>query len=314
MFSYVLKRLLASLPIVIGASILVFGLIHLIPGDPVASMLGLEADQETIDSLREELGLDRPLPVQYLTWLQNAVQGDLGRSIHGQQGVLSLVLQKLPATVELTFVALLISLLIAIPTGIVAAIYRNTWLDYLATLIALFGVSVPSFWLGISLILLVSLRWGLLPPGGYVPFTEAPLANLRYVVLPALSLGAGLAGIVARMTRASMLEVLSKDYIRVSRAKGLPNRLVVMKHALKNALIPIITVVGLQLGTLLGGAVVIETVFAWPGVGKLVVDAILGRDFPVVQGVTLLVAMALILINLLVDLAYVAVDPRVTYE
>lgn len=314
MFSYVLKRLLASLPIVIGASILVFGLIHLIPGDPVASMLGLEADQETIDSLREDLGLDRPLPVQYLVWLQNAVQGDLGRSIHGQQGVLSLVVQKLPATVELTFVALLISLVIAIPTGIVAAIYRNTWLDYLSTLIALFGVSVPSFWLGISLILLVSLRWGLLPPGGYVPFTEAPLTNLRYVVLPALSLGAGLAGIVARMTRASMLEVLSKDYIRVSRAKGLPNRVVVVKHALKNALIPIITVVGLQLGTLLGGAVVIETVFAWPGVGKLVVDAILGRDFPVVQGVTLLVAMALILINLLVDLAYVAVDPRVTYE
>lgn len=309
-----MKRLVASLPIVLGASVLVFGIIHLIPGDPVATMLGLEADQETINAMREELGLERPLPMQYFAWLGNVLQGDLGRSIQSQQDVLPLVLKKIPATIELTIAALIVSLLIAIPSGIVSALYRNTWIDYAGTLFALFGVSVPSFWLGISLILLVSLRWGLLPPGGYVPFTEAPLANLRYVLLPAISLGMGLAGIVARMTRASMLEVLNKDYIRVSRAKGLSSRIVVLKHALKNALIPIITVVGLQFGTLLGGAVVIETVFAWPGVGKLAVDAILGRDFLVVQGVTFLVAIALIIINLLVDLAYVAVDPRVTYE
>lgn len=314
MFTYVMKRLVASLPIVLGASVLVFGIIHLIPGDPVATMLGLEADQETINAMREELGLERPLPMQYFAWLGNVLQGDLGRSIQSQQDVLPLVLKKIPATIELTIAALIVSLLIAIPSGIVSALYRNTWIDYAGTLFALFGVSVPSFWLGISLILLVSLRWGLLPPGGYVPFTEAPLANLRYVLLPAISLGMGLAGIVARMTRASMLEVLNKDYIRVSRAKGLSSRIVVLKHALKNALIPIITVVGLQFGTLLGGAVVIETVFAWPGVGKLAVDAILGRDFLVVQGVTFLVAIALIIINLLVDLAYVAVDPRVTYE
>lgn len=313
MFAYIIKRLLTTIPTVFGVSIIVFTLIHLIPGDPVATMLGLEADPAIIEEQRQQLGLDKPLLEQYLRWLGNVLQGDLGRSIRGNQPVFSLVFEKMPATLELSFAALIVSLLIAVPTGILSAVYKDTWVDHLSTLIALFGVSVPGFWLGLILIYIFSLKLGLVPPGGYSPFLENPEMNLRYLLLPAISLGSGLAGIVARMVRATMLDVLSYDYIRVARAKGLAERVVVTKHALKNTLIPIITIVGLQIGVLLGGAVVIETVFAWPGVGKLTVDAILGRDFPVVQGATFLIAVALVLVNLLVDITYAIVDPRIRY-
>lgn len=313
MFAFIIKRLLTTIPTVLGVSIVVFTLIHLIPGDPVATMLGLEADPAIIEQQRQQLGLDRPLLEQYFRWLGNVLRGDLSRSIQGNQPVFSLVLEKMPATLELSFAALVISLLIAIPTGILSAVYKDTWIDHVSTLIALFGVSVPGFWLGLILIYVFSLKLGLLPPGGYSPFFENPEMNLRYLLLPAISLGSGLAGIVARMVRATMLDVLSYDYIRVARAKGLAERVVVTKHALKNTLIPIITIVGLQIGVLLGGAVVIETVFAWPGVGKLTVDAILGRDFPVVQGATFLIAVALVLVNLLVDIAYAMADPRIKY-
>lgn len=313
MFAFIIKRLLTTIPTVLGVSIVVFTLIHLIPGDPVATMLGLEADPAIIEQQRQQLGLDRPLLEQYFRWLGNVLRGDLSRSIQGNQPVFSLVLEKMPATLELSFAALVISLLIAIPTGILSAVYKDTWIDHVSTLIALFGVSVPGFWLGLILIYVFSLKLGLLPPGGYSPFFENPEMNLRYLLLPAISLGSGLAGIVERMVRATMLDVLSYDYIRVARAKGLAERVVVTKHALKNTLIPIITIVGLQIGVLLGGAVVIETVFAWPGVGKLTVDAILGRDFPVVQGATFLIAVALVLVNLLVDIAYAMADPRIKY-
>lgn len=313
MFSYIVKRLLATVPTVLGVGIVVFSLIHLIPGDPVATMLGMEADQATIDQARRELGLDRPLLEQYLQWFGNVLRGDLGRSIQGNQSVYMLVLEKLPATLELSLAALVFSLSIALPAGILSAVYKDSWIDYLSTLVALFGVSVPSFWLGLLLIYIFSLKLGFVPPGGYSPFWENQGMNLRYLLLPAISLGSGLAGIVARMVRATMLDVLNNDYIRVARAKGLAETVVVTKHALKNTLIPTITIVGLQLGVLLGGAVVIETVFAWPGVGKLTVDAILGRDFPVVQGATFLIAVALVLVNLLVDIAYAIADPRIRY-
>ena len=313
MFAYIIKRLFTTIPTVFGVSVIVFTLIHLIPGDPVATMLGLEADPAIIEQQRQQLGLDRPLLEQYLRWVGNVLQGDLGRSIRGNQPVFSLVTEKMPATLELSFAALIVSLLVAIPTGILSAVYKDTWVDHLSTLIALFGVSVPGFWLGLILIYIFSLKLGLVPPGGYSPFLGNPEMNLRYLLLPAISLGSGLAGIVARMVRATMLDVLSYDYIRVARAKGLAERVVVTKHALKNTLIPIITIVGLQIGVLLGGAVVIETVFAWPGVGKLTVDAILGRDFPVVQGATFLIAVALILVNLLIDITYAVVDPRIRY-
>ena len=276
-------------------------------------MLGMEADQATIDQARRELGLDRPLLEQYMRWFGNILRGDLGRSIQGNQSVFLLVLEKMPATLELSFAALVLSLLIALPAGILSAVYKDTWIDYLSTLVALFGVSVPGFWLGLILIYIFSLKLGFVPPGGYSPFWENPGMNLRYLLLPAISLGSGLAGIVARMVRATMLDVLNYDYIRVARAKGLAERIVITKHALKNTLIPTITIVGLQIGVLLGGAVVIETVFAWPGIGKLTVDAILGRDFPVVQGATFLIAVALVLVNLLVDIAYAIADPRIRY-
>lgn len=313
MFSYIVKRLLVTVPTVLGVSIVVFALIHIIPGDPVATMLGIEADQATIDQARRELGLDRPLLEQYLRWFGNVLRGDLGRSIQGNQSVFLLVLEKLPATLELSFAALIFSLAIALPAGILSAVYKDSWIDYLSTLVALFGVSVPGFWLGLILIYIFSLKLGFVPPGGYSPFWENQGMNLRYLLLPAISLGSGLAGIVARMVRATMLDVLNNDYIRVARAKGLAETVVVTKHALKNTLIPTITIVGLQLGVLLGGAVVIETVFAWPGVGKLTVDAILGRDFPVVQGAIFLIAVALVLVNLLVDIAYAIADPRIRY-
>lgn len=313
MFAYLVKRLFATIPTVLGVSIVVFALIHLIPGDPVATMLGMEADQATIDQARRELGLDRPLLEQYMRWFGNILRGDLGRSIQGNQSVFLLVLEKMPATLELSFAALVLSLLIALPAGILSAVYKDTWIDYLSTLVALFGVSVPGFWLGLILIYIFSLKLGFVPPGGYSPFWENPGMNLRYLLLPAISLGSGLAGIVARMVRATMLDVLNYDYIRVARAKGLAERIVITKHALKNTLIPTITIVGLQIGVLLGGAVVIETVFAWPGIGKLTVDAILGRDFPVVQGATFLIAVALVLVNLLVDITYAIADPRIRY-
>jgi peptide/nickel transport system permease protein len=311
MTRYIAFRLLALVPILLGTSFVSFGLIHLVPGDPVVAMLGLEADAQAIAALRAKLALDRPFLVQYAAWLGHVVTGDFGRSIQGERAVLPLVLNALVPSAQLALAALAISLLIAIPTGVVAARRRNTLRDYAASFVALCGLSLPSFWLGVLLILGLSIQLPLFPSSGYVAPSEDPLAHLRHLALPALTLGAALAAATMRMTRATMIEVLRADYIRTARAKGLPERKVVWKHALRNTTIPLVTLIGIQLGQLLGGVVVTETVFAWPGIGKLTVDAIFARDYPVVQATILTTATIFVLLNLLTDLAYAFLDPRI---
>jgi len=311
---YVVRRLLGALPILLGVSVLVFALLHLIPGDPVLAMLGNEADPRAVRALRQELGLDRPLPVQYVEWLGRVLRGNLSRSIQTREPVARLILERFPATLELAAAALLLGVSGGVVAGVVSARRRDRPPDYLATSLALFGISMPNFWLGILLILLFSLYQGWLPPGGHVGLTVDPLGNLRYLVMPAIVLAVQIAGVVTRTVRSSVLEVLAQDYVRTARGKGLGERPVFYRHALKNALIPVTTVVGLQLGALLGGAVITETIFSWPGIGKFLVDAIFSRDFPIVQGIVLLVTVFFILANLAVDVAYVYLDPRVTYR
>jgi peptide/nickel transport system permease protein len=311
---YVVRRLLGALPILLGVSVLVFALLHLIPGDPVLAMLGNEADPRAVRALRQELGLDRPLPVQYVEWLGRVLRGNLSRSIQTREPVARLILERFPATLELAAAALLLGVSGGVVAGVVSARRRDRPADYLATSLALFGISMPNFWLGILLILVLSLYQGWLPPGGHVGLTVDPLGNLRYLVMPAIVLAVQIAGVVTRTVRSSVLEVLAHDYVRTARGKGLGERRVFYRHALKNALIPVTTVVGLQLGALLGGAVITETIFSWPGIGKFLVDAIFSRDFPIVQGIVLLVTVFFILANLAVDVAYVYLDPRVTYR
>lgn len=313
MSRYLGRRLVSLIPILLGVTILVFLLIHMIPGDPAAAMLGTEATPEAVAALRQEMGLEQPLPVQYLTWLGKLLRGDLGRSLHARAPVAQLIGEKFAATAELGLAATALSLLLAVPAGVLSAVRKNTWVDYTATLTSLFGVSMPNFWLGITLILFFSLYLRWLPASGYVPLLADPLQNLKYLVLPTVTLGSALAAVVARQTRSALLEVLKEDYVRTARSKGLPERLVVYRHALKNGLIPIVTVVGLQVGRILGGVVITETIFAWPGIGKLVVDGIFARDFPVVQAVTLVMAFSFVVINLVVDLLYGYIDPRIRY-
>ncbi len=314
MAGYVVRRLLGALPILLGVSVLVFALLHLIPGDPVLAMLGNEADPRAVRALRQELGLDRPLPVQYVEWLGRVLRGNLSRSIQTREPVARLILERFPATLELAAAALLLGVSGGVVAGVVSARRRDRPSDYLATSLALFGISMPNFWLGILLILVLSLYQGWLPPGGHVGLTVDPLGNLRYLVMPATVLAVQIAGVVTRTVRSSVLEVLAQDYVRTARGKGLGEHPVFYRHALKNALIPVTTVVGLQLGALLGGAVITETIFSWPGIGKFLVDAIFSRDFPIVQGIVLLVTVFFILANLAVDVAYVYLDPRVTYR
>jgi peptide/nickel transport system permease protein len=313
MVKFILGRLVATIPVLFILSIVIFLMLHLTPGDPVKLMLGEDATPEAVTALRANLGLDKPLPIQYLRWLGNALHGDLGRSIRTHQPVMEAIVSRLPVTLELTFLALVVSIAIGIPTGVIAAIRRNSTADIASTTFALIGISLPNFFLGILLILIFSLRLRVLPPSGYVPFKQDPLLNLKLMLMPAFSLGAALAGIVSRLTRSSLLEVLGADYIRTARAKGLSGTGVIFRHALKNALIPVVTVVGLQTGALLGGAILTETVFALPGVGRLVVDNIFARDFPVVQGVVLFLALTRILSNLLADILYARLDPRISY-
>ncbi|UZF95005.1 ABC transporter permease [Bosea sp. NBC_00550] len=307
----VLTRLLSLLPVLFGTSLVSFFLIRLVPGDPALALLGLEADAAAIAALRQKLALDQPLVVQYLSWLGNVVTGDFGRSIQGGREVFPLMIGALGPTALLAFAAVLISLAIALPAGIIAATRRNSASDYLASLLALCGLSMPSFWLGILLILCLSIWLPILPSSGYASPLAAPGDFLRHLVLPALTLGAALAAATMRMTRATMLEVLRSDYVRTAKAKGLAESAVVLGHALPNAQIPIITLIGIQIGQLLGGVVITETVFSWPGIGKLTVDAIFARDYPVVQGAVLLTAVLFVLINFITDLIYTLVDPRV---
>lgn len=311
MARYLATRLISLVPILVGTSIVAFLLIRLVPGDPAVALLGMEADPRSLAALRAQLALDQPIVVQYVTWLGHILTGDFGRSIQGGRAVFPLLLGALAPTALLSAAALVISLVIAIPAGIVAATHRNSGADYIGSFLALCGLSLPSFWLGILMILAFSIYLPLFPASGYVSPLVDPIAHLRHLVLPAVTLGAALAAATMRMTRATMLEVLRADYVRTARAKGLSQRRVIWGHALRNARIPIVTLLGIQLGQLLGGVVITETVFSWPGIGKLTVDAIFARDYPVVQGAVLLTATLFVLINLVTDLIYTVLDPRV---
>jgi peptide/nickel transport system permease protein len=293
--------------------VLVFAAMHLIPGNFVDVMLGLGPDvsQEQRRAIARSYGLDKPVPVQYVIWLGNALTGDLGRSLRTDEPVVDVIISRLPPTLELAFLATLASLLLAIPAGLLSAVRRNGLLDILARVAALIGLSIPNFLLGTLLILFVSLRWPVLPTTGYSPLSDGLWDNLRSMVLPSISLGALLAASIMRMTRSALLEELKKDYLTVARAKGLSGRAVVLGHALRNALVPVITIVGIQTGYLLGGTVIVEQLFAIPGVGRLALDAVLQRDYPLVQGTTLFIAGSFVLVNLLTDVLYGFADPRI---
>lgn len=311
---YIMRRFVAMIPVLLLVSVIVFSLIHLTPGDPATSMLGEEATPQAVAALRAKLGLDQPIPVQYVKWLGSVLRGDLGRSIRSNQPVAEAIAERLPVTVELAILAIAISLLIAIPAGIVAAMRRNSILDAGSTFVALLGVSLPNFFLAILLILLFGVKLNWLPPFGYQPITQGLGGNLQRMILPAITLGTALAAIVTRMMRSSLLEVLDQDYIRTARAKGLGEGRMIRAHALKNALMPVVTIVGLQIGGLLGGAIITESIFVLPGIGRLLVDAIFQRDFPLVQGVVLFVSLAFLFSNFAVDLAYAYLDPRIRYS
>lgn len=310
MLDYLIRRLASILPTLLLVSMLIFGLQQLLPGDPAKILAGEDQDPAVIAHLQEKLHLNDPLPVRYGYWIAGVIQGDLGESVRTQLPVLDLILQKLPVTLELALLAMLIALLIGIPAGVVSAVGRGTAWDYVANVFALWGLSTPNFWLGILLILLFSVQLGWLPASGYVSPFEDLSANLAAMIMPAFVLGNAIAAVLMRHTRSAMLQVLSSDYVRTARAKGLGELTVILKHALRNALTPIITLGALELGTLLSGAVLTEQVFTIPGFGKLIVDAVFNRDYLVVQGVVLFTATAYIVLNLVADLAYFWANPR----
>ncbi len=313
---YVVRRLLLLVPVLLGVSVIIFMVLHLAPGDPAEIMLGSQATQADLNRLRAELGLTEPLYVQYIHWLGLVARGDLGRSIWMKRPVLTEVLGRFKATLVLTGAALVLSTAGGLALGILSAVRPNSLLDRLSAVASLFGASMPVFWLGIVLMVIFALWLGWLPASGmFAPYGGGDLRDLlAHLALPAVTLAAASVTIIARLTRSTMLETLGQDYIRTARAKGVVERAVVLRHGLKNALIPIVTVVGVQAGYLLGGAVLTETVFAWPGVGTLMVQGILARDFPLVQGCVLVVALSFVVINLIVDLLYAWLDPRIRYE
>jgi peptide/nickel transport system permease protein len=311
MTEFLVRRALISVLTLLLISLIVFTGVRMIPGDPARVLAGTDADAAGLQEIREKYGLNDPVPVQYLRWIGLALRGDLGESIRTRQPVAATVAIKLPITIELACLSLLVALAIALPAGIIAAVRRNTVWDVAASAVSLCGVSIPNFWLGIMLILLVSVRLGWLPASGFVPLGEDPLGNLRRMVMPAFVLGTGLAAVLMRQTRNAMIEVLSQDYIRTARAKGLAQPAVVVRHALRNGLIPVVTILGLQMGALMGGAVVTEQIFVLPGFGRLIVEAVFTRDYPLVQGVVLITASSYVLINLLVDVSYTVLNPRI---
>ena len=301
-----LKRLLGTIPVIFGVLLLTFVLVHSIPGDPVEVMLGESATSADREVLRQNLGLDEPLPIQFFQYVAKVAQGDLGVSIHSKKPIVDLLAERLPATMKLAALALIIAISIGVPLGIVAALKVDRWADNLATVLSLTVSAMPHFWLGPLLMMVFALWLGLLPVSGMDANTS--------IILPALTLGFGLAAILTRMTRASMLEVLHEDFIRTARAKGLPEKIVILKHALRAALLPIVTVLGLQLGSLLAGTVITETVFAWDGIGRLLVESIEKRDYPVTQACVLVIALTYVFVNLLTDIIYTRIDPRVRFS
>jgi len=314
MFKYIIRRLLQLIPTLLGVSLITFVFIHLAPGDPATAILGLEATPEKIEYIEKKYGLDKPLPIQYLVWLKSVLQGDLGRSISENQPVSKLILQRIPVTFQLAIASMLVSLLIALPAGILSAVKRDSAFDYGARIFAFIGVSVPNFWFGLLLIIVFGVTLQVLPVYGYVSVFENVWEGLRHLVLPAFTLGTSLAAIVTRMVRSSLLEVLHQDYVLTARSKGLTERRVIGVHAFRNALIPVVTIVGLQLGYILGGSVLTETVFALPGLGRLMVEAIFKRDYPLVQGAVLFYALVFVIVNLVVDVLYAYLDPRIQYQ
>jgi peptide/nickel transport system permease protein len=314
--TYILRRLALMVPVAFLVTIGVFALARLSPADPVLVFAGEERDPAALAAIRKDLGLDQPLPVQYVAWLTRAVQGDLGRSFQNKQQVSEAILERLPATFELGLAALTISITFALIVGILSAVKRNSVVDLLSSSVTLMGVSFPSFFLGIVLILLFAyvIPGRIFPPGGYVPFTTDAGENLRRLVLPAVTLATASLAVNLRQVRSSLLDVFGQEYVRTARAKGLRERTVVVRHALKNALIPVVTLVGIQIGAIIEGAVITETIFSWPGVGRLVVQAIPSNDYPVVQGVVLVSAVSFMLSTLLVDVLYAWIDPRISYD
>ena len=313
MTAYIVQRIVHLVPVLLVVSALVFFIFRIVPGDTAVMRLGEQADPQAVAQMRHVLGLDRPLPIQYVAWLGGALHGDLGKSYINQQSVFSLVMEKFPPTLELAVLGMVLALAVSLPIGIVSALRRGTWVDHLARLLALVGFCVPRYWLAVLLILYlaVDVRW--FPPAGYVALRANPLDNLHHAALPAISLALTIAAVQMRFLRASVLDVAGQDYIRTAWAKGLGARTVTLGHMLKNALIPFITVVGLEFGSLLGGLVVVEQIFAWPGIGWLTIQAITQRDYAVVQGAVLLIASGVVVINLVVDIAYAYVDPRIRY-
>lgn len=314
MLKYALHRLGAAVPVLLGISIIAFFIIRLVPGDTVTAMLGTQYSEAQAEALRAQYGLDRPLIVQYGLWLGNVLTGDLGESAFTGQPVRAALVERLPVTAQLVAFSIGLALCIALPLGVWAAVRRGGAPDFSVTLFGLLGVSIPGFWLGTLLILGFSLHAGWLPSGGYIRWSVDPWENVRHMLLPALALGGAVAAVIMRMTRSAMLDVLDEDYIKLARAKGLPARVWIVRHALRNALIPIVTITGIQAGYLLGGSVVIEQIFSLPGIGLLSLQAINNRDYALLQGTVLFVGVCFVLINLMVDLLYAWLDPRIKYE
>ena len=312
-WQYLVKRLIHAVPVFIGISLVVFSLIHLIPGDPAIAVLGEQATDEEVNALREEWHLNDPLWQQFGIWLLNILQGDLGRSLHTNQPVSEIIASRLPATAILSGIAIVVSLMIAIPVGIISALKRNSWIDHIARVVAMLGVSIPNFWLGIVFIIIFAVHLGWLPPGGY-HFSKGFWAGMEGMILPAVALGAAYAAITTRMMRSSMLEVLRQEYIETARAKGLTEPRVIRLHAVKNAIIPTITVIGMQIGYLLSGAVLTETIFFMPGVGRELITALSKRDFPIIQGLILFFALVFVVTSIIVDLSYAFFNPKIEYS
>jgi peptide/nickel transport system permease protein len=313
MTTYVARRVLQMIPTVLLVMAIVFVVFRLMPGDPVQLILGADPDPEAVAALERRFGLDRPLVEQFGRWVFDAVRGDLGTSFAREEPVLGIILERFPATAQITVFAMILATLVGVPLGIVSALRQDSWLDLTVRTFSLLGFSMPRYWLAILLVIVFSLNLGWIPPAGYVAFTEDPLRNLHYAILPTVSLSLHIAAEQMRFIRSSMLDVIRQDYVRTARSKGVPERSVIVKHSLKNAFIPFLTIFGLQLGLVLGGSVIVEYIAAWPGIGWLTLQAINQRDYAVVQGVVLFSAVAFLLINLVVDLLYTVLDPRIQY-
>ncbi len=314
MQQYILRRLIQMLFVLVLFSIVVFTVLRLVPGDPVAAQLGLEATQEAYEQLRTEMGLDQPIYIQYVRWLQDISQGDFGTSWRSHQSALSLIQRRFPATIWLTVASIVVGLLISVPLGIVAGVRPNSWLAHFSTLFSLVGIAMPSFWLGLMLLLTLAVTFRWLPPSGYISPLEDPVLGIKYLIMPAFTLGVGLAAPLTRFIRSGMLDVMNTDYVRTARAKGLTESLVIFRHVIKNAMLSVVTIFGVLLGSLLGGSIITESVFNWPGIGTLLLQSIQQRDYGIVQGVVLFISLIFMIVNLLVDLTYAYLDPRIRYQ